>query len=156
MKIDDFVKVNIPGEYIPYYSNAPYVRKPITYYEQKKASIYTYRGISVSVKETLNIDYSHRAWEIAAVNGKRVKNISAANVRQYIDNLYIDLEKKVNDMPDECAYKLPKGDDETVYERAIELMYGRKYTPRQKRYILKDLLSKGLPTVDAVNFLDAI
>ena len=52
MKGYELVKVR--GEYIKNYNNAPYIRKPYSFYRQETVSTYNYRGVKVYIKETLN------------------------------------------------------------------------------------------------------
>ena len=43
--------------------------------------------------------------------------------------------------------------EDNLYATAIDRMITKRYTPLEKRYILGDLIKKGLSKIDALNFL---
>ena len=152
MKGYELIKVS--GEYIRNYNNAPYIRKPYSFYKQKSVSTYNYRGVEVYVKETLNIDLTHRDYVVDGISiAGFSKKLNQIEVRDYIDNLFSRLDEKLNDRPMFCEYKMSTEKEDNLYNTAIDRMITKRYTPLEKRYILGDLIKKGLTKVDALNFL---
>ena len=148
--------IEVAGEYIRNYNNAPYIKKPYAYYIQEDVSSYNYRGVKIYVKETLNADKTHRGYVIVntSVQCKNPK-LSTENIRSYIDGLFTRLEEKILDRPMKCEYVLSKlTEGETLYERSISAMCSKKHSPLEKRYILGDLIKKGLTRIEALNYLD--
>ena len=146
--------VKVSGEYIKNYNNAPYVRKPYSFYKQETVSTYNYRGIEVYVKETLNIDLTHRGYIVEGISIKDFsKKLYHKEVRKYIDDLFISLDEKLNDRPMVCEYKMSKEKEDNLYATAIDVVIGKRYSPLEKRYILNDLIKKGLEKREALNFL---
>ena len=149
--------IQVAGEYIRNYNNAPYVRKPYSYYIQEDVSSYNYRGVKVYVKETLNKDKTHKGYVIVNISVKsKTPKLTTENVRSCIDGLFTILEEKILDKPMKCEYVLSKitDEEETIYERSISAMCSKKHSPLEKRYILGDLIKKGLSKIEALNYLD--
>ncbi len=145
---------HLRSEYIPNFNNAPYVRKADSYYKQDSVSTYKYRGVKVYTKEVLNIDKTHRCYIIDSISVSDVNDkLYTDNVRDYIDNLFNKLESKINDRPMKCQYRMSKEIEDIYYATAIDTMIGKRYTLLQKRYILGDLIKKGLTTIEALDFL---
>jgi hypothetical protein len=152
MKGYELVKVS--GEYIKNYNNAPYVRKPYSFYRQETISTYNYRGVEVYVKEILNINLTHKGYMVEGISIKdSSKKLNHTEVRKYIDDLFIRLDEKINDRPMFCEYKMSTEKEDNLYATAIDRMITKRYTPLEKRYILGDLIKKGLSKVDALDFL---
>ena len=146
--------INVPADYIKYYNNAPYHRKPYSYYKQIEKSTYNYRGVKVYVKETLNIDLTHRVYIVEGISIKDYsKKLNSSEVRKYIDDLFISLDEKLNDRPMFCGYKMSKEKEHNLYSTAIDVIISKRYSLLEKRYILNDLINKGLEKREALNFL---
>ena len=152
MKGYELVKVR--GEYIKNYNNAPYIRKPYSFYRQETVSTYNYRGVKVYIKETLNIDLTHRGYIVEGISIKDFsKKLNHTEVRKYIDDLFISLDEKLNDRPMFCEYKMSKKKEDNLYLTAIDVIISKRYSLLEKRYILNDLINKGLEKREALNFL---
>jgi hypothetical protein len=145
--------IEVSGEYIKNYNNAPYIRKPFSFYKQENVSTYNYRGVEVYVKETLNIDLTHRDYIVVGISIKDFsKELHHTEVRSYIDDLFSRLDEKCA-RHIVCEYKMSKEKEDNLYLTAIDRIISKKYSPLEKRYILNDLISKGLEKREALNFL---
>lgn len=155
--MEGYELIKVSGEHITFYNNAPHIRKPYSFYKQKAVSTYKYRGVEVYVKETLNIDLTHRGYVVEGISIKAFsKKLNQIEVRDCIDNLFIRLDEKLKDRPMFCEYKMSTEKEDNLYYTAIDRMISKRYTPLEKRYILGDLIKKGLTKVDALNFLEQL
>ena len=151
----DYTKVTIPQEYIKNYNNKPYFRKEISFYEQDSVSRISYMGILIDVREILNLDFKHQNYVVTnvALDYPVVLSDGLDDVKKQISDLYEKLKTLTSDVDDHvCVYKETSFDND-LFDVALNNLISRKYTIFQKRYILGDLIKKGLKLNQAIQFL---
>lgn len=148
--------ISVPTTYYKYGSGAPIIEDSYSFYIEKEPKSYSYRGVEVFVKETLNSDHTHRGYLITDISIKTFgKKLHTENVREFIDEAYNKLLNNLKDNPMKVDYKMESGND-YLYETAINRIINKRYNILEKRYILGDLISKGLKLHEAINFYQYI
>ena len=152
-KMEGYRRIHIPREYISRGNNAPHIREAYTYYESNEVSRHYYRDVLVKCKRLVNPDGSKYGygWRIVSVDLPSFpkSKMNTLQVREGIDSYFNQLDATMKMPMEQCEYKPGKAcdPDERYYERCFSIFgSNRKHTKLQKRWILKDMLEKGLMT----------
>lgn len=142
-----YTKVHHRAEYIRNGNMLPFKRDADTYYESELMT-FTYRGVKVMTTETRNVDGSLRGYIVKDLSIGLYDPLQADDVRAHIDEFYVKFNAKRMDSPKEVSYK--QTDD--LVDDAIDNLITRKYTILEKRFIINDLINRGLKLSDAIGF----
>ena len=152
--MENYELITVQGKYIRNYNNAPHVVASDSYFLQKNDSCGHYRGVKVYFKETLNLDGTNRGYIVLKTSIKSfTPKLYDHNLKKVIDGRFNELERLINEKPLLCNYNMNKDLDYKIEKTAIDTMCTKRYTRLQKRYILSDLINKGLSKIYALDFL---
>ena len=152
--LNGYTLIKVPSKYISFGNMGSRYTEAYSYYEENVSKKYTYRGVQVSIKEQKNLDFSHRSFVVTKIHVDGYnKSINHMELRNYIDGLFSLLASKLQDRTEKCSYKLSNCLEDHLYQTAIDTMISKRYTIVQKRYILNDLICKGLKQSEALDFL---
>jgi hypothetical protein len=139
-----------------YYHQNPGTRpdyKPAySYYKSLTEEVYTYRGVKITTIKNLHTDGSLFRYEVVSTSLPYLKGVDLeiVNVRLKIDKSFEEFEKLLNDKPLKCSYKVMS--DGNLYDTAYFRTSDDRYNVLERRFILSDLINKGLPVYQALEF----
>ena len=140
-----------------YYHQNPGTRpdyKPAySYYESLTEEVYTYRGVKITTIKNLNTDGSLFRYEVVSTSLPYLKgsDLETLSIRNKIDKRFEEFAKLLNDRPLECSYKVMS--DGNLYDTAYFRTSDERYNILERRFILNDLIKKGLPIYKALEFM---
>lgn len=152
--MEGFELIKVKSYYHQNLGTKPTYRPAYNYYRALADSEFNYRGVKVFVRKHLNEDGSERGYEVVKTSLPYLKgnDLETCNIRSAIDESISRFQFLLNDRPSPCEYLLCSDGDlySTAFTRtAIDL----RYNCLQRRFILSDLISKGLPFAQALEFL---
>ena len=150
--MEGYELINVEAYYHQNAGTRPDSRPAYSYYRSLNDSIFNYKGVKVFVRTHLNTDGSHRGYEIIKtslpyLNGSDLEIVS---IRAKIDSRIEEFKKLLNNKPMACEYSICSDGD--LYSTAMVRTESVKYNTLERRFILSDLIKKGLPFEQALEF----
>jgi len=153
----------IPAEYS--YRNYPsgrYQVYPSVKVVESELMTKTYKGFEVSfIERTRVLNGEHFGYVIKTINGKKVKDVSAGNVRTYIDSQISQVFEKINGNKQSCLDDMFFTKEKYVewmksvdlIEIADRLLINGRYNGRQFNWCFEYLYNKGMSIVELATYL---
>lgn len=153
----------IPAKYS--YRNYPsgrYQSAPSIKVEVSESITKNYKGFEISFVERTRVSNGENYdYVIESINGKKIKDLSAGNVRTYIDSKISSVFKKINGNKQSCLndvfftkekyVELMKNED--LFETANRLLVNGRYNGKQFNWCFEYLYNKGMSVSQLSNFL---
>jgi hypothetical protein len=154
--MEGFELIKVKSYYHQNPGTKPDYRPAYNYYRSLTDSVFNYKGVDVFCRKHLNEDGSDRGYEVVKTSLPYLRGVDleVSNVRTAIDRRISDFQLALNDRPAFCEYSICS--DGSLYSTAFSRSSSLKYNVLERRYILSDLINKGLPFAQALEFLPNI
>lgn len=151
--MEGFELIKVKAYYHQNPGTRPDSRPAYNYYRSLTDSVFYYKGVKVYVRKHLNTDGTDKGYEVVKTSLPylRGSDLETVNVRIKIDASIEEFKKALKDRPLKCDYSICT--DGCLYSTAMSRTDSLKYNVLQRRYILSDLMEKGLPFEQALEFL---
>ncbi len=155
--------ITIPAQYS--YRNYPsgrYQVSPSIKVVESELITKTSKGFKVSfIERTRVLNGNHFDYVIKEINGEKVKDISAGNVRAYIDNKISQVFKRINGNKQSCLDDVyftkekyvERLKTEDFFDTAMRLLVNGRYNGKQSNWCFEYLYNKGMSIAELAKFL---